>query len=61
MPTVAGVLVFLELHEVWAGTREGLVVVDEAQVRARPLPVISGTRVRSCKIKRKKFLQLTMR
>lgn len=43
--TVAGVFVCLQLHEMGAGAGERLVVVDEAEVRARALPAVSGTGV----------------
>lgn len=43
--TIAGVFVRLQLHEVGAGAGERLVVVDEAEVRARALPAISSAGV----------------
>lgn len=46
--TVAGVFVCSQLHEVRAGTGEGLVVVDQTQVRTGTHAIVSCTRIRSC-------------
>lgn len=45
--TVAGAPVGSELHQVRTSTREGLVVVDEAEMGAGLLAVFSRTRVGS--------------
>ena len=45
--TFAGSLVRLQLHEVRAGTGEGLVEVDETEVGARAFAVTGGTWVGS--------------
>lgn len=47
MLTVASAFVRAQLHEVRAGTRKCLIVVDETQVRAGLLAVYSRTWVRS--------------
>lgn len=49
--TFAGAFVRLQLHEVRAGTREGLVEVDETEVGARASTITGGTWVRSWKKK----------
>lgn len=45
--TFAGASVRLQLHEVRAGTGEGLVEVDETEVGARASTITRGTWVRS--------------
>lgn len=45
--TFASAFVRLQLHEVRAGTGEGLVEVNETEVGARTFTVTCGTRVRS--------------
>lgn len=48
MLTKASAFVSAELHEVRAGAREGLIVVDEAEMRAGLLAIFSRTRVGGC-------------
>lgn len=48
MFTIAGVFVGSQLHEMRAGTGEGLVVVDQTQVRTGTHAIVSCTRIRSC-------------
>lgn len=51
--TFAGASVRLQLHEVRAGTGEGLVEVDETKVGARPFTIRGGTWVWSWLLKKR--------